>query len=92
MGNNGKNGPGPAGPPPINLKPEDIAHQVSVVLTKDGQAAIMGDMDNLPMLLHLLSVGVDIVGGLVSQKLPQRIIPVTGPMPPGTIPFGRPGT
>ena len=89
MSNNGKNGSPP--PQPISLNPEDILHQVTVVITKDNRPAIIGDLDNLPLLLHLLSTGVDIVGGLVSQKLPQRIIPVTGPLPPGTIPFGRAG-
>ena len=89
MSNNGKNGSPP--PQPISLNPEDILHQVTVVITKDNRPAIIGDLNNLPLLLHLLSTGVDIVGGLVSQKLPKRIIPVTGPLPPGTIPFGRPG-
>ena len=89
MSNNGKNGSPP--PQPISLNPEDILHQVTVVITKDNRPAIIGDLDNLPLLLHLLSTGVDIVGGLVSQKLPQRIIPVTGSLPPGTILFGRAG-
>jgi hypothetical protein len=91
MSNNGKNGPGPTGPPPIKLKPEDIAHQVSVVITKDGHTVIMGELGNLPLLLHLLAQGVDIVGGIVSQRLPQRIIPVTGHLPPGVLPFGKAG-
>lgn len=87
MSNNGKGSTPP--PPPVSLNSEDILHQVTVVITKDHRPAIIGDLDNLPLLLHLLSTGVDIVGGLVSQRLPQRIIPVTGPLPPGAIPFGR---
>ena len=86
MSNNGKNGPPP---PKLDLGPDNIAHQITVVMTKDGGLAILGDIDNIPLMLRLLSAGVDIVGGLVSQKLPQRIIPVTGPLPSGTIPFGR---
>jgi len=89
MSNNGKGSTPP--PQPMSLNPEDILHQVTVVITKNNQSAILGDLDNLPLLLHLLSMGVDIVGGLVSHRLPQRIIPVTGPLPPGTIPFGRAG-
>jgi hypothetical protein len=59
---------GAAPPAPPTLNPEDILHQVSVVITKDNQSAIIGDLNNLPLLLHLLAVGVDIVGELVSQE------------------------
>ena len=87
------NGKGNTPPPPqqISLNPEDILHQVTVVITKDGQWAIIGELDNLPLLLHLLSTGVDIVGGLVSQRLPQRIIPVTGASASGDNPFWEGG-
>jgi hypothetical protein len=79
------------GPEMLELKPEDILHQVTVVITKDGQAAMLGPVENLPLCLHLLSQGIDIVVGLVQDALPKRIIPVTAPLPPGTIPFGRAG-
>lgn len=85
---NGNMGKGPVLP---NLGPENIAHQVTVVITKDGQPAIIGDLKNLPLMLHLLSQGIDIVGGLVSQALPKRIIPVTGGLPPGVNLRGRAG-
>jgi hypothetical protein len=64
--------------PSSSLRPEDILHQVSVVITKDGEAAIIGPLDNLPLMLNLLAQGVDIVGGLVSQAIPKRIIQVAG--------------
>lgn len=86
---NGKQGAGPEMPP--QLRPEDIAAQVSVVITKDGKVAIFGPRDNLPLMLQLLSEAVAIAGQLVEQALPKRIIPVTGPLPPGAIPFGRAG-
>ena len=91
MNGNGKGAVPPPPPPvpPSALNPEDILHQVSVVITRDGTPAIIGDLNNLPLVLHLLSVGIDIVGGLVSQAIPKLIIPVTGPLPPGVIPFGR---
>ena len=91
MNSNGKGAAPPPPPPgpPSALNPEDILHQVSVVITKDNQSAIIGDLGNLPLLLHLLAVGVDIVGRLVSQAIPKLIIPVTGPLPPGVLPFGR---
>jgi hypothetical protein len=89
---NGKQGKGPE--MPRELKPEDILHQVTVVLTKDGETALLAPTDNLPLTLHLLAAGMDIAADLVSQALPKRIIPVTGPLPPqppGAIPFGRAG-
>lgn len=85
---NGKNGKGPT--TPMKLGPDNIRHQVTVVLTTDNQYAIMGELDNLPLLLHLLSQGIDIVGGLVSKALPKRI-QVVGSLPPGVPPHGRAG-
>ncbi|RPI51239.1 MAG: hypothetical protein EHM49_07460 [Deltaproteobacteria bacterium] len=90
-----------------SLRKEDILHQVSIVVTKDGQKGLLGDLKNLPLLLHLLSVAVEIVGGLVSQKLPQPYVnvshqpcseqipdahqPVIPITPPGSVPSGRAG-
>ena len=78
-------------PPPLNLDPENILHQVTVVVTKDGAPVVVGSVDDLPLMLHLLAMGVDIMSGMVAQALPKLIIPATGPLPPGTIPFGRGG-
>lgn len=75
----------------MELNPENILHQVAVVMTKDGRTALLGPIDNLPLCLHLLSLGIDTVGALVQKALPKRIIPVSAPLPPGTIPFGRAG-
>ncbi|MDI6754730.1 MAG: hypothetical protein QME78_10105 [Thermodesulfobacteriota bacterium] len=71
------------GPVPPDLSPENIAHQVTVAITKDGRPAIIGDLGNLPLMLYLLSQGVGLMGGLVSQALSKHIIPVTGGLPPG---------
>ena len=62
-----------------HLKPEDIATQVSVVLTKSGQCAIVGDLKNLPLLLHLLGQGAIILSELVKKALTQRVIPIQRP-------------
>lgn len=96
MGNsndNGKMGKGPqtSGPEQIPIRPEDILHMVSVVMTKDEQTYLVGSIDNLPLCLHLLSQGIDIVGGMVSEALPKRIILASPAPPPGTVPFGRAG-
>lgn len=84
---NGKKGQGPPAAP--KLTPEDIAAEVKVVLTKTGGVAMFGPLDNPPLILQLLSEGVAIAGQLVARAIPQRIIPVTAPLPPGAIPFGR---
>jgi len=85
---NGNLGKGPVLP---KLNPEDIAAEVKVVLTKSGGIALFGPLDNLPLLLQLLSEGVAIAGQLVGQVLPKRIIPVTGGLPPGLNLRGRAG-
>jgi len=77
--------------PDLDLSPENIAHQVAVVITKDGQPVLIGPIDDLPLVLKVLAEGITILSKLVSQALPKRIIPVTGGLPPGVNLRGRAG-
>lgn len=61
-------------PPTPSLQPEDIAYTVTVIVTKTGQTALLGDIDNLPVVLGLLGEGVAIASKLVEQALPKRIV------------------
>lgn len=91
-GNNGKGNKNPDLQPPPQINPEDIAAEVRLVLTKQGGMALFGPIENIPLMLQMLSDGVAITGQLAAKVLPQRIIPVNAPLPPpGTIPFGRAG-
>ncbi len=61
----------------FKINPEDIAQEVSVVLTKENKIALAGPLDNLPLILKLLSAGIDIVSQLVYDALPKLIVPAT---------------
>lgn len=81
--NNGK----PHGRPtlvPDVLPPNDIVARVVVAMDKQGGCSMEFTKDNLPLALHLLSQGVEMVANLLvqGQQAPPRVIPVTG-LPPG---------
>ena len=91
MNGNGKGAappPPPQGSPPA-FNPEDILHQVVVGVTKNGVPFLIGLSDDLPLIINLLAEGLRITSKLVGQAIPKLIIPVTGPLPPGVVPFGR---
>jgi hypothetical protein len=87
---NGKGAaPPPMPPSPPVFNPEDILHQVTVGITKDGVPFLICLSDDLPLIINLLIEGLRIANKLVAQALPKLIIPVTGPLPPGVVPFGQ---
>lgn len=95
---NGKKGAAPPVTPTPDLSPGNIATQVQVVLTKDGQTAIITPLNkdqtpNLPLALGLLSAGVNIIASILKEQEiqePSRIVLVPG-VPPGVNLRGKAG-
>jgi hypothetical protein len=81
--NNGKPHGRPALVPDV-LSPQDIVARVVVAIDKQGGCTMEFTQGNLPLALHLLSQGVEMVAKLLvqGQQAPPRVIPVTG-LPPG---------
>jgi hypothetical protein len=80
---NGKPNGRPALIPEV-LSPRNIVAQVVVTVDQQGGCAMEYTQGNLPLALHLLSQGVEMVAKLLvhEQQAPPRVIPVTG-LPPG---------
>ena len=81
--NNGKSNGRPVLMPEV-LPPRNIVAQVVVTVDQQGGCTMEFTKDNIPLTLHLLSQGVEMVAKLLvqGQQAPPRVIPVTG-LPPG---------
>jgi hypothetical protein len=70
------------------FKPEDVAMEVRMVLTKDGRAFLFFPDNRLAAVMALFSKSFDVLTGVVARALGEqeqrRVIPVTrAQMPPG---------
>jgi hypothetical protein len=70
------------------FKPEDVAMEVRMVLTKDVRAFLFFPDDKLPAVMALFSKSLDVLVGVVARALGEqeqrRVIPITRTqVPPG---------
>jgi hypothetical protein len=70
------------------FKPEDVAVELRIALTKDGKVFMFFPQDNLATAMALFSKALDmftgIVGKALGQQEPRRVIPITrAQVPPG---------
>jgi hypothetical protein len=70
------------------FKPEDVAVEVRIALTKDGKVFMFFPQDNLATAMALFSKALDLFTGIVGKALGEqeqrRVIPITrAQVPPG---------